>query len=126
MRPPAHRVLCYKVKCPKQVQPAVPWTDQFGARNVQPSTVQLLCAPEPVESIPCVTGGCAECGACGDGVCHLAGGGGGCGTIDNTPQCVSNSTCTSTVCNQHAQCGAGRICVFTGSGVGSLCCDPCP
>lgn len=122
----AHRFLCYKVKCPKGALPPVPWTDQFGTRMLQPVAPNLLCAPEPAPNPPCVTGGCAACGACGDGVCHLTGGGGGCGTIDNTPQCVSASHCTSSMCNSHNQCGPGQVCVFTGSGTGSLCCDPCP
>ena len=124
----AHRFVCYKLKCPKATLPGVPWTDQFGTRTLQPVVPKMLCAPEPAPpGPPCTTGGCAACGSCGDGECHLTGGGGGCGTIDNTPQCVSTSTCTPSMCNSHAQCGAGQVCVFTGSGpTGSLCCNPCP
>lgn len=123
----ARRFVCYKVKCPKQTLSGVPWTDQFGTRTLTPIGPKMVCAPEPPEDFgPCVSGGCTQCGACGDGVCHLQGGGGGCGSIDSTPQCVSASTCTSVVCTQHNQCGPGQVCVFTGSGVGSLCCNPCP
>jgi hypothetical protein len=138
---PAGRFLCYKVKCPKTSLQNIPWTDQFGARPLQQlAPPKLLCAPEPATTTtttttsstttmtgpPCVTGGCGCCGSCGDGRCHLTGGGGGCGTIDNTPQCVSASSCTEVMCNSHGQCPAGQVCVFTGSGIGSLCCDPCP
>ncbi len=122
----AGRFVCYKVKCPKTALPSVPWTDQFGTRTLQPVGPKMVCAPEAAAGPPCVSGGCAACGSCGDGECHLSGGGGGCGTIDNTPQCVSSSTCSSSTCTSHADCGAGQVCVFTGSGTGSLCCDPCP
>ena len=123
----AKRFVCYKVKCPKQALASVSWTDQFGSRTLTPVGPKMVCAPEAAPpGPPCVTGGCAACGSCGDGRCHLAGGGGGCGTVDNTPQCVSASTCVEQVCNSPADCGAGEVCVFTGSGVGSLCCNPCP
>jgi hypothetical protein len=123
----AGRFVCYKVKCPKTTLPPVAWTDQFGTRTLQPLGTKMLCAPEaPPPGPPCVTGGCAACGSCGDGRCHLQGGGGGCGTFDNTPQCVSASTCVDMVCNSNAECGPNQVCVFTGSGVGSACCNPCP
>jgi hypothetical protein len=121
------RFVCYKVRCPRGTLPPVDWTDQFGTRTVQPVGPKMVCAPEPAPpGPPCVTGGCAVCGSCGDGRCHLTGGGGGCGTFDGTPQCVSASSCVPTLCNSHAQCGTGQVCVFTSGPPGSACCTPCP
>jgi hypothetical protein len=37
--------LCYQVKCPKSVKPALDAHDQFGARTVQVGNSKLLCAP---------------------------------------------------------------------------------
>jgi hypothetical protein len=123
----ASRYVCYKVRCPRQTLPAVDWTDQFGTRALLPIGPKMVCAPEPAPPGPaCVTGGCAACGSCGDGRCHLTGGGGGCGTFDGTPQCVSASTCVDMLCSSHAQCGTGQVCVFTSGGTGSACCTPCP
>jgi hypothetical protein len=119
------RFVCYKVKCPKATLAPIAWTDQFGTRTVQPGVANLVCAPEPAPpGPPCISGGCAACGSCGDGRCHLAGSGGGCGTFDLTPQCVSVSTCTSSTCTSHGQCGSGQVCVFFSAG--NLCCNPCP
>ena len=125
---PAGRFVCYKVKCPKLTLDPVSWTDQFGTRTIQPIKPKMLCAPEPGVNPPCTTGGCAACGSCGDGRCHLQGGGGGCGSVDNTPQCVSAQSCQSSMCNSHEQCGPGQVCVFSGNppNLGSLCCNPCP
>jgi len=136
---PAGRFACYKLKCPRATLPSVPWTDQFGARALQPVAAKMLCAPEAAASTtssttssstttttnpPCVTGGCSACGSCGDGQCHMTGGGGGCGTIDNNPQCVSAITCVVSTCTAHGQCGPGRVCVVDGGQ--NLCCDECP
>jgi hypothetical protein len=41
----AGRFVCYKLKCPKATLPPLAVSDQFGARNVQPSTPKMLCAP---------------------------------------------------------------------------------
>lgn len=140
----AGRYLCYKAKCPKSTLPAIPWTDQFGSRAIQPMTTKMLCAPEsgPVTTTtttttsstttttnaPCSTGGggCAACGStCGGfGVCHAPGGGGGCGTIDSNAQCVDSTSCSVTGCDKHNQCGPGQVCVASG-GTG-LCCNACP
>jgi len=132
---PAGQFLCYKVKCPKVKPPGIPWTDQFGGRTLQPAAPKMLCAPRAVStttitstttttSPPCISGGCAPCGSCGNGECHLTGGGGGCGTIDNNPQCVDASACTQTNCTAHGQCGPGRVCVVNGGS--TFCCDACP
>jgi hypothetical protein len=140
--PAARRFLCYKAKCPKSTLPAIPWTDQFGARPIQALTTKMVCAPEstPVTTTtttsatttttnaPCSAdaGGCAACGSTcgGNGVCHASGGGGGCGTIDSNPQCVDSTSCSVTGCDKHQQCGAGQVCVVSG-GTG-LCCNACP
>ncbi len=130
--PEAGRFVCYKVKCPKQTLAPVSWTDQFGSRTLLPKGPKMVCAPEappppPPPGPPCVTGGCTSCGSCGDGRCHLAGGGGGCGTVDTTPQCVSASSCTPSSCGSHNMCPTGQVCIFGGdSPTGAACCDPCP
>ena len=132
---PAGQFLCYKVKCPKVTPPGLPWTDQFGGRTLQPAAPKMLCAPRAVStttitstttttSPPCISGGCAPCGSCGTGECHLTGGGGGCGTIDNNPQCVDASACTQTNCTAHGQCGPGLVCVVNGGS--TFCCEECP
>src|SRR5689334_23317877 len=43
---PAGRFLCYKVKCPKATVAPFQWHDQFGDRQLTPSTPKILCAPE--------------------------------------------------------------------------------
>lgn len=45
---PAGRFLCYKLKCPKAVLAPIQWHDQFGDRQVMPSTPKTVCAPEIV------------------------------------------------------------------------------
>jgi hypothetical protein len=135
---PAGRFACYKLKCPRVTPPSIQWTDQFGTRALQPVAAKMLCAPEAVTPTtttpttsstttttnpPCITGGCSACGSCGDGQCHMAGGGNACGTIDNNPQCVSASSCVPSTCSVHGQCGPGRVCVVEGGQ--NLCCDEC-
>ncbi len=46
------RVVCYKVKCPKQELPAVAWTDQFGARTLTTKKSKYVCAPDLAPSTP--------------------------------------------------------------------------
>ena len=138
---PGGRFACYKLKCPRVTPPSIEWSDQFGSRTIQPVAAKMLCAPEAAASTPssststtssstttttnppCVTGGCSACGSCGDGQCYMTGGGNGCGTIDNNPQCVSASSCIAANCTVHGQCGPGRVCVTEG-GQG-FCCNVC-
>jgi hypothetical protein len=137
---PAGRFACYKLKCPRVTPPSLEWTDQFGARTLQPVAAKMLCAPEGASTTtsstttsstttttnpPCndMGGGCSGCGTCGDGRCHFTGGGNGCGTIDNNPQCVSASSCVPSTCTAHGQCGPGRVCVVNGGQ--NLCCNEC-
>ena len=46
---------CYKVKCPKATLRTIPLADQFGSRNVVPTTAKLLCAPAPAPPEPTTT-----------------------------------------------------------------------
>src|SRR5437879_6073919 len=41
----AGKFVCYRIKCPTATFTAVPVVDQFGMRNVQPSSARMLCAP---------------------------------------------------------------------------------
>jgi hypothetical protein len=42
---PAGSFVCYKLKCPKAALPVLSVSDQFGTRNVTPTTAKMLCAP---------------------------------------------------------------------------------
>jgi hypothetical protein len=138
----AGRYVCYKIKCPKTALPAVQWTDQFGARALQPLAPKMLCAPEPAATTttttvattttttgpPCVTGACEACGSCGNGECHKSGGGAGCGAPGMSPVCIDTMTCVHTPCSGDADCTdpSRPACVFGGVTGGSGCCALCP
>ena len=49
------RVLCYKVKCPKQELPTVQWTDQFGTRPLTVKGSKYVCAPDLTPKSPSKT-----------------------------------------------------------------------
>jgi hypothetical protein len=46
------RVLCYKIKCPKQEPPTVQWTDQFGTRPLTVKGSKYVCAPDLAPESP--------------------------------------------------------------------------
>jgi hypothetical protein len=125
---------CYKVKCPSATLPALPLSDQFGARIVTPSAPKLVCAPAAPPFFP-------PCGPAGTS----------CGSCAPTPGGVSNEclplcargcadacvTVFPTVgCTADADCPFGQACVATiipqcqFSGCGSIsqgnCAAPCP
>src|SRR5262249_47621098 len=52
---PAGRFLCYKLKCPKATVAAFQWHDQFGDRQLTPSTPKMVCAPEIVATTTTTT-----------------------------------------------------------------------
>jgi hypothetical protein len=142
----ARDYLCYIVHCPNVNQNKVLTVfDQFGQRDITIKPPKLLCAPAQKVGVPpkptptpcvppnptptptnppCITGGCAPCGSCGNGECHLGGGGNGCGTIDNNPLCVDASSCVQAQCTSNVDCGAGSVCTVRNGA--TECCALCP
>jgi len=134
------RFCCYRIKCPTNPGATLNFTDQFGNRALPVTTPKMICAPVPISTTtttpttttttttgpPCITGGCAVCGSCGHGECHLSGGGGGCGAPGTAPVCINNTTCGTMPCSSDANCSGGQVCVFGGSTGGSACCNLCP
>ena len=140
--------VCYKIKCPRAVLPALDLTDQFGRRTFIPTGAKMLCAPATpatattstvtttsttstistttttTPSPICGVGGSA-CGSCGDGLCILH-----CGSPP-IGYCASTAagSCAPSGCQGDSDCPGGKICVGAGAGPSAcanpVCCDPC-
>ncbi len=107
--------VCYKAKCPPGAIPPVQVQDQFGARAVQPSKAQLLCAPAIPPSTTTTTMPLPSCGSSPFPVCN-----GTCPPGD--PPCVAinapdftGCACPPVQCGTFPTCGGpcppGKVCV---------------
>jgi hypothetical protein len=108
--PSAGQLLCYKVKCPKAMLPALSVKDQFGTREVTPTGSKLVCAPATTSVTTTTTSTCPPATAfyCGDVGC-----GGGSPACPGLPAlCPSGMSCTTT----------GATCGCTGESI--PCGDP--
>ena len=140
----AGRFLCYKLKCPKAALAPLQWHDQFGDRQLIPSTPKMVCAPEIVATstttsttnstttttlaalgAPCT--GAAECasGFCADGVCCSAACTGACSACTAVKNGVGDGTCGPTLAGTDpdgdctampaSTCGTTGVCNGTGA-----------
>jgi hypothetical protein len=112
---------CYQAKCPRSTLPALPAVDQFAARDIQPRSTTLLCAPlaPPVPTTTstttsttttmqaCASSSFPQCnGACppGDPPCQAFGAPG-----------FDACRCPGVACGTYPTCGGpcpgGQVCV---------------
>jgi hypothetical protein len=119
---------CYKVKCPRATLPTIPLADQFGDRNVVPTTAKLLCAPAPAPTTTttsttrplnlCTTTTILRCGpgsipnACPPSFAQCPGGQtcqtdpSGCSCVGPTPTCdaAGGAFCSAGACPAGQSC----------------------
>lgn len=107
---------CYQAKCPTRTFPAVPATDQFAARTVQPRSTTLLCAPlAPPTPTTTTSTTLQTCGSSEFPQCN-----GACPSGDLPCQAFGNANfhlcrCPGVSCGTYPACGGpcpnGQVCV---------------
>jgi hypothetical protein len=114
---PAGRFLCYKVKCHKSIVAPFQWHDQFGDRQLAPSTPKLLCAPEILPTTTTTT----TTGAASTTTTTLATVGTACtsGTECTSGFCVDGVCCSTACTGVCAACSAAK----RGEGTDGSCGD---
>jgi hypothetical protein len=125
---------CYTAKCPVDALPALPATDQFGARTVQPTRTKLLCAPlappttttTTTTTLPLPTCGLSAFPTC-NGTCPP--GDPPCEPLD-VPD-FTGCRCPPVQCGTYPTCGGacppGKVCVgFALPGFAECGCFPPP